>query len=883
MALWREPHSRSITVEMVVAGAVGYTIMYELAALWAKQFDIGGSTLIWFPPAAVAVGGFYLFGPRLYPVVVIAEIISTAWVTGFGASFGAAGIAVNAMILSVAYLGGGEVLRRLRFDPRLRTLHDVLVLAIGGLLVSSVLASLGGVGVQVRVGLIELADVPTQLALFWVGDVVAIVCLTPLLVLAGHALLEGEPLPLSDKEGVVHPMLILAEYALPSVAAIVLFAAGHQPMQFLYLVFVPMILVAVRHGVPGATIATAVLSATMTVGADRQATGALSASDFQALLGVVAFAALVVGVIVSGRRDILDQHRQLSEIIRATPDLVASASRDGHVVYMNAVGRRLLGLPADAPLTDHQAFEFFPDELAIELMREAMRTADKFGTWDGENSLRTADGRQVPVSQVVIAHEHQSGGFTYSTVCRDVSGQRRLEDQLRRAALYDDATGLANRALLVEQLGRALTTRDRDRSVALLFVDIDRFRMVNESLGFDAGDTVINIIAARLGEAAGPDLISRYGGGLFAVMLTEIAEDFDAIVLADAILEVVARPMEIDGRELVVTASVGIAVASPSQRDPLDLLRASEIAMHRAKEGGGARLALFDEAMERRSMDRLEVESDLRRALSGQEWWLAYQPIIDCATRRIVSCEALLRWTHPVRGPVSPYQLIRLAEQIGLIVPLGREIFHRACVEAKQWHDAGFDLRVAINVSARQLQEPGFADDVQAVLDASGVDPTKIVVEVTETVIAEDLEAEVAVLRKLRELGCGIAIDDFGTGYSSLGGLRDLPIDVLKLDRSFITDLTASPRAAATVEAVINLAEALELLVVAEGVEEEEQLVALCRMGCDRIQGFLVSYPVSPDELTALLVAQRDADTGPDTGVGADDARTSSSSSRPGS
>ena len=432
----------------------------------------------------------------------------------------------------------------------------------------------------------------------------------------------------------------------------------------------------------------------------------------------------------------------------------------------------------------------------------------------------------------------------------------------------------------MEQLGRALTTRDRDRSVALLFVDIDRFRMVNESLGFDAGDFVINTIATRLGDAVSePDLISRYGGGLFAVMLTEIADDFDAIVLASSILEVVARPIDVDGRELVVTASVGLALAAPSQRDPLDVLRATEIAMHRAKEGGGARFALFDEAMERRSIDRLEVESDLRRALSGQEWWLAYQPIIDCATRRIVSCEALLRWTHPVRGPVSPYQLIRLAEQIGLIVPLGHEIFHRACVEAKQWHDAGFDLRVAINVSARQLQEPGFADDVQSVLDQSGVDPTKIVVEVTETVIAEDLEAEVAVLRKLREIGCAIAIDDFGTGYSSLGGLRDLPIDVLKLDRSFITDLTASPRAAATVEAVINLAEALDLLVVAEGVEEEEQLAALCRMGCDRIQGFLVSYPVSPDELTVMLADQRDADTA---ATAATDAATTSSS-RPGS
>jgi EAL domain-containing protein (putative c-di-GMP-specific phosphodiesterase class I) len=356
----------------------------------------------------------------------------------------------------------------------------------------------------------------------------------------------------------------------------------------------------------------------------------------------------------------------------------------------------------------------------------------------------------------------------------------------------------------------------------------------------------------------GQDLVARYAGGLFAIVMPNVDDEFEPIVLADQVLGVVAQAIDLDHRELVVTASVGIFLAGPGQNDALDALRSAEIALHRAKEGGGARFALFDEAMERRSIDRLEVETDLRNVLSGQEWWLAYQPIIDATTRRIVSCEALLRWTHPVRGPVSPYQLIRLAEQLGLIVPLGREIFHRACVEAKRWHDDGFDLRVAINVSGRQLQEPGFVDDVRAVLDDTGVDAQRIVVEVTETVLAEDLESEVAVLAAIRALGCKIAIVDFGTGYSSLGGLRDLPIDVLKLDRSFITDLLVSPRDAATVEAVITLADALDLLVVAEGVEEDDQLEALCAMGCDRIQGFVISHAVSPDALTEMLQRQMD-------------------------
>jgi EAL domain-containing protein (putative c-di-GMP-specific phosphodiesterase class I) len=275
--------------------------------------------------------------------------------------------------------------------------------------------------------------------------------------------------------------------------------------------------------------------------------------------------------------------------------------------------------------------------------------------------------------------------------------------------------------------------------------------------------------------------------------------------------------------------------------------------MHRAKEAGGDRFALFDEDMEQRSRIRSQMEADLRAVLASEEWWLAYQPIVEVETRRIVSCEALLRWTHPVRGPIPPFELIRVAESIGLIVPLGREIFHRACAEARHWQDRGFDLPVSINVSARQLQEPSFVDDVRAVLAETGVDANQVVIEVTETVLAQDLENEVQALELLRESGCRIAIDDFGTGYSSLSGLRDLPIDVVKLDQSFIHGLSTSAQAAAMVEAVIRLADALDLSVVAEGVEEEEQISALSRMHCDRMQGFAISHPLDAAALSDLL------------------------------
>ena len=832
--------------------ALGCFGAYLGAAFWAREISLEGPALIWFPPAAVAIAVCY-FRPDLVWLIIAAELVSTPVIMGLGEEYGPLPLVVNSVGLALAYALGGWVLRRLALDPRLRSPEDLAVLALG-IGAAAATATVVGVGVQWWAGLVASDGVTRAAALFWVGDIVGAACLLPAMMIAGGDLTSGRRLRLADDDGDIPRWQLYAVLLAPAVVGFVLMAVGQQPMRFVYLAFIPVVIVAVRHGVAAAAVSTAALCAVMTAGAHLQLDSALDRSDFQLLLLVLVVTGVTTGSVVSARRDVTRAKDRVSEIIEATPDLVASASRDGSIRYLNPVGRHLLGFSPDAsPST--QAFDFFPDDLAQDLVREGMRTAERFGTWTGENRLRRPDGHEIPVSQVLIAHPAltDDGQRIYSTICRDMTGQRLLEDQLRRAALYDEATGLPNRVLLVEQLARAVSGADPARRVAVLFADLDHLQRVNETFGFAAGDRVVLTIARRIHELVrAQDLVARHGGSQFVVVLTDVPDEFEAILLANRLLTCFAEPVEAGGHELKVTGSVGITLVEAGQ-DHLDALRSAEIALHRAKEAGGGRYALFDEDLQQRSLQRLEMEADLHHVLTTQTWSLAYQPIIDSGTRSVAGVEALLRWTHPERGPVPPFDLIRLAEHSGAIVSLGREIFRRACEEACNWHAMGFAVPVSINVSARQLSEPTFLADVESVLQETGIAPDRVVVELTETVLATQEHGEIETLHKLRELGCLVALDDFGTGYSSLSELRDLPIDVVKLDQSFITDLTTSPRAAALVEAVIRIASALDLIVVAEGVEREDQIDALAALGCHRIQGYALSRPVEPAIITGML------------------------------
>ncbi len=444
-----------------------------------------------------------------------------------------------------------------------------------------------------------------------------------------------------------------------------------------------------------------------------------------------------------------------------------------------------------------------------------------------------------------------------ANVLADAMERHAIEDDIRHQALHDPLTGLPNRVLFLDRIEQALARLRRRRGLAaILFIDFDHFNVINDSLGHHIGDELLAAAAPRLKHAVRvSDTVARFGGDEFAILLEEIGGEADAIEMAERVAALFARPFVIAGSEHFVTASVGIALAHGGEL-PMELIRDADAAMYRAKERGRARYEVFDEAMRGRALARLRVENDLRRALERSEFRLEYQPIVSLPDRSIVGVEALIRWHHPQRGLVSPVEFIPVAEENGLIEPIGRWVLERACRQAAHWHNERPDARpleMSVNLSAVQLAKPGLADTVQATLQATGLDPACLCLEITETAMLREPEAIEEALRALGALGVRLALDDFGTGYSSLSYLPHLPLDTLKIDRSFVDGLGLEAQDTAITEAIIAMSRALSLTVVAEGVEAERQADELSRLGCELAQGFHFCRPVAAREISAML------------------------------
>ncbi len=474
------------------------------------------------------------------------------------------------------------------------------------------------------------------------------------------------------------------------------------------------------------------------------------------------------------------------------------------------------------------------------------------------------DGTWCDVEAVVSNQMDRPSVSGYVADIRDITERKEFEALLAHRALHDPLTGLANRQLILDRADQMLARARRSyEPVAAFFVDLDNFKDANDSLGHEAGDRVLQTVAGRLlGLLRASDTVGRLGGDEFVVLAEGLSLAAGPELVAERIHQVLEAPFLVEGFEEIpinITASIGIATGDRSSAR--ELLRDADIALYRSKAAGRNRWVVFEPAMQSAAHDRLALKSDLATAWSNGEFFLLYQPIFDLQCVKVSGVEALLRWNHPTKGTITPDKFIPVLEDSGMIVDVGRWVLDEACRQVARWHDQGFRTTMSVNVSMRQLETDGLVDDVRRALETHGIDPGSLIIEVTESTLMKDANATVSRLNRLKGLGVLIAIDDFGTGYSSLAYLRQFPVDVLKIDRSFVSEMDGSADGAALIHTLVELGRTLGLVTLAEGIEKQSQLEGLRGESCDSGQGFIFSRPVEASEIEALLSREPGDDT----------------------
>lgn len=726
VAVDRRPRER---VEVRAAVFLLFVGAYVAGAAWGIDLAEEQGISPWYPPAGLSLALVILLGPRWAPAIVVADLAQWALV-GERGSFGVA--LAFAVAQAVIFAGAGAALRAwLHAQPPLTRTTDLATFGAVGVVATPLLAGVAVMGIDVAANGLDPDAYLEQVRIFFIGDAVAIVALTPPLLTLG-AWIRGVSLRAASPcaEG-FRPEDVVMGVSVVAVPAVLTAAVN---VDLLFVSVLPLAWVALRRGLPAATVATAAW----------------------ATASVVSF-------------DVFDVATSLTEL---------------------------------------QGFILAGSALAL-----------------------------------------ASGAV--------VSERERGRARLAYLALHDDVTGLPNRHRLMEAFADALA-REQRTEVAILVVQLRGLRQVLAGIGREALDELLTAVADRLRTITGPDAtLARLSPSRFVVML-DGPDARRAVAIADAILAALAVPARIDGRELSLDASIGVAHGAHGT-GPDTVLAFADAATARAAQQPGPHRVLFDAALEREARERRAMERALRQAIETGTLGLAFQPIVELDGDRVLDAEALARWTPPGRQPIPPAVFIAVAEQTGLILQLGRWVLNEACRQAATWPaDHGREIGVCVNVSPVQLQDAGFTDDVRAALDASGLDPARLRLEVTESLLLDDLETAISRLGLLQELGVTAVLDDFGTGYSSLSRVQRFPVSSLKIDRSFVSGLGAGRIDHAIVEATLALARALELGTVAEGVETEEQRRILLDLGCTRMQGYLVSKPL-PGEAFAAWLARRPA------------------------
>ncbi len=536
---------------------------------------------------------------------------------------------------------------------------------------------------------------------------------------------------------------------------------------------------------------------------------------------------------------------------------------NGQCLYISPSIERVLGFAQEAWIEDGGLWDrLLHPEDAERVIANELDCAESGEALVQEYRIRRADGRVVWIrdEMTVVRGTADQESPLFFGVFLDVSDRKRMEAELERLALYDSLTGLPNRALFGDRLTHAIDRRGRSHATAVYFLDLDRFKRINDSLGHAAGDEVLREVAARIQRTLRPeDTVARFGGDEFTVLCEAVGGVLEAVGVADRLQRELAEPILAGGAELRLSASIGIAMAEPGDEIQASrLVEDADAAMYRAKDRGGARTELFDMAMRERAVEELSIEQELQQGLERGELRLFYQPIVDLDNGEMVGAEALIRWQHPERGLLAPERFLPVAVESGLMVQLGAWAVGEACRRLRDWdrrNGHGSPFTLAVNLSARELTHPDVVTMVLNAVRRSALDPHRLTIEVTESTAMADRETSFRALRELSAAGVRIAIDDFGTGYSSLDHLREMPADILKIDRSFVAGMAANSPDSALVAAAIAMGRALEMEVVAEGIETAEQMADLRELGCQLGQGFLFSRPLPPEELDELLEA----------------------------
>jgi PAS domain S-box-containing protein len=582
------------------------------------------------------------------------------------------------------------------------------------------------------------------------------------------------------------------------------------------------------------------------------------------------------------RRHLAEREQLFKLITENAADMIAVVDRHGNRLYNSPAYTKMLGYESAELAQTSSIEQIHPDDRSRVI--EAAEKSHRTGRGERlEYRIRHKDGSWrilESTSSVIPGTDGENEGLVI--VNRDITERKQAEALLEHRAFHDGLTGLPNRALFLDRLQRsiAISRRHRDFKFAVLFIDIDEFKVFNDSLGHGAGDDLLIQIAQRLEvclrEAdtisrpriarsaetpAGDSTLARPGGDEFVVLAEELHEPSDAIRMSERVQRRLSVPFDVNGHQIVISASIGIVFSDISISQASDMLRDAEIAMYRAKQAGKARCEVFDSAMHAGAVKRLQLETDLRKALELDEFRVYYQPVMSLQNNQVVRFEALSRWQRP-QGIVPPAEFIKVADEIGLILPINRKLLHDACRQVREWHamfPADPPLTISVNVTAKQFAQPDLAAQIREILQQTGMDPRWVDLEITENIAMADAERSALVFAQLKALGVHLSIDDFGTGYSSLARLQQFPVDTLKIDRTFISGMESDPETCEIVKIIVALAHNLGMEVVAEGIEEQSQMAALRSLGCELGQGYLFSKPEDAASIQRFLAAHHAA------------------------